>query len=218
LITIKIERNKTRADFASVLAGPRLAIHQRSDDRRRDHSWTHIEQVGHQGALPLDAFHVRAAFVLNNERMARCVSDMPGAATELCAPKNDACPWFLSRRSRLINSRQQITQVFLAFGEVIQLPLSELILVSGAMPSRAHSGSNFNDGRLSRLTLPHLALTSPGAGNSGDRLDLPADDWTVPSTAKPVAAAAMGSVAGSLASEEVDMRGNGAAPQREQKN
>src|SRR5229473_6920568 len=92
LITIKIDRDKTRADFASVLAGPRLAIERASDERPRDHSWAHIEQVARQGALPL------------------------------------------------------------------------------------------NDCR------PPPALTPPSAGTSGDRPDLPADDWTAPSTTKPVAA------------------------------
>jgi len=118
LITIKIDRDKTRADFASVLAGPRLAIERASNERPRDHSWAHIEQVARQGVLPL----------------------------------NDC--------------------------------------------------------------QPPPALTPPSAGTSGDRPDLPADDWTAPSTAKPVAAAAIGSVVGSLASVGTNLWR--VAPQRKQ--
>jgi hypothetical protein len=52
--------------------------------------------------------------------------------------------------------------------------------------------------QLSSPTIPPPA-PPPCAGTSGDRPDLPADDWTAPSTAEPVAAAAIVSVVGSFA-------------------
>jgi len=122
LIAITTDRDKTRADFASVLAGPRLAIERASDERPRDHSWTHIEQVARQGAFPLDD----------------------------CQPSP--------------------------------------------------------------------ALTPPSAGTSDDRSDLPADDWTALSNTASVAAAAIGSVVGSLAGTGTDMWSNTVVRKREQNN
>jgi len=72
--------------------------------------------------------------------------------------------------------------------------------------------------RLSSPTIPPSALTAPCAGTSGDRPDLPADDWTAPSAAKPVAAAAIGSVVGSFAGAGAAMRSDSTVRQQEQKN
>ncbi len=65
-------------------------------------------------------------------------------------------------------------------------------------------------------TIPPPALTSPCAGTFGDRPDLPADDWTTPSTTEPVAAAAIGSVVGSFASAGAAMRSDRIVRQQEQ--
>jgi len=218
LIAIKINQDKTRADFASVLAGPRLAIERASDERLRDHSWAHIEQVGRQGALSLDC-HAGRALVLNCKYVARHISDTLGLATELCATKNDAGSRFLSWFSRLAILRRETTQPFFAPGEMIQLQLGdELILVSTAAPSRARETRRAENRRLSSPIIPPPALTPRCAGASGDRPDLPADDYSAPSTAEPVAAAAIGSVVGSFASAGDAMRCDSILRQQEQKN
>jgi hypothetical protein len=148
LITIKIDCDKLLADCASMLESPQPVVQLRSDERRRNHSWTHIEQIAHQGALPLDDCHAGAALALNYECKARY----------------------------------------------------------------------FENRQLSSRPLPPPALTPPSAGTSGDRPDLPADDWTAPSTAKPVAAAAIGSVVGSLVRAGTDMSSNKVVRKREQNN
>src|SRR6266446_8396199 len=102
MITIKIERDKTRANFARAPAGPQLVVQRRSEKRQRDHSWAHIKQVAHQGAVRLD-----------NCR----------AATELCATNNDAGPPFSRWFSGLIMSYRE-TKLFFASAEMIQLQLA----------------------------------------------------------------------------------------------
>jgi hypothetical protein len=72
--------------------------------------------------------------------------------------------------------------------------------------------------RLSSPTIPPPALTPPCAGTSGDRPDLPADDWTAPYTVEPVAAAAIGSVVGSFAGAGAAMRSDRIVRQQEHKN
>jgi len=219
VITIKIDCDKLLADCASMLGSPQPVVQRRSDERPRDHSWKHIEQIAHQGALPLGDCPARAAVALNCECVARHISDTLGAATELCATKNDAGPQFLSWLSRLVISRRATTRLFLASGEVIQLRLSdELIQVFGAAPRRARKARYFENRRLSSRPLPPPVLTPPSAGTSGDRPDLPADDWTAPSTTASVTAAAIGSVAGSFAGEGADMPSNSVARQRQQNN
>jgi len=121
LITTKIDRDETRADFASVLAGLRLAIKRAGNDPR-DHSCAQTEQVARQWALRLNNYQ------------------------------------------------------------------------------------------------PPPALTAPSADTSGDRPDLPADDWTALSNTASVAAAAIGSVVGSLAGTGTDMWSNTVVRKREQNN
>ena len=197
MITIKIERDKTRANFARAAAGPQLPVRRRSNKRRHDHSWTNIEQVARRGALPLD-----------NCR----------AAAELYATKNDAGPPFLSWFNDLVISYRE-TRLFFAPGGMIQLLLGdELILVSSAAPSRARETSGVGNRRLLSPAIPPPALTPRCAGTSGDRPDLPADDWTAPSSVEPVAAAAIGSVVGSFAGAGAAMRSDSIVRQQEHKN
>jgi hypothetical protein len=197
LITIRIERDKTRANFASAPAGPPLSVRRRSNKRRRDHSWTHIDQVAHQAALRLD-----------NCR----------AATELYATKNDAGSPFLSRFSGPVIS-WRTTKPFFASGEMIQLqPPNELILLSGTAPSRARETRCVENRQLLSPTIPPPAPTPQCAGASGDRPDLPTDDWTAPSIAEPVAAAAIGLVAGSFSAAGAAMRSDCIVRQQAQNN
>ena len=81
-----------------------------------------------------------------------------------------------------------------------------------ATPNRARKMSRVENRRL----IPPPALTLRCAGTSGDRPDLPADDWTAPRTAEPVAAAAIGSVVGSFSDASASILSDGIVEQREQ--
>ena len=197
MITIRIERDKTRANFARAAAGPQLPVRRRSNKRRRDHSWTHIDQVAHQAALRLD-----------NCR----------AATELCTTNNGDDPPFLSWFIGFVISCRE-TKLFFASGEMIQLQLAnELILLSGTVPSRARETRCVENRQLVSPTIPPPAPTPRCAGASGDRPDLPADDWTAPSIAEPVAAAAIGSAVGSFSAAGAAMRSDCIVRQQAQNN
>jgi type IV secretion system protein VirD4 len=97
-------------------------------------------------------------------------------------------------------SRQETARPLLTAGEVMQLPPGdELVLVSGLQPIRARKVRYYEDARLKSRILPPPALTTAGAGTSGDR---PAarDDWA--SLLPPKAGATDGSVTGPLADED----------------
>ena len=196
MFTIKIERDKPHANFASALAGPQLAVQRQSGDLLRSHCAENIEQATHQGALLLH--------------------DTP-PAMKLRPSKNHAGTRFLSRLSRLVISRWKITRLLPAPCKVIQFQLNDkLILVSGAAPSRARETRCTESCRLSSTAIPPPALTCPGT--SDDRPDLRADNWTAPCTAEPVAAAAIGLVVGSFAGAGAAMRSNRIARQQKRKN
>jgi hypothetical protein len=204
LITIKIDRDKTRADFASVLASPLLTIQRAGAELQRDDSRVHIERIAKQGTSRFANCNVRPPSATNGKRTARRVSDMLVTVTELCAANNDAGHRLLFWFSRLTISPRETAPLFRASGEAMQLPPGdELIPVSGVAPIRAHKARCFEDRRLSSRTPPPPALTLPGAGASGDRPDLPADDWTALSLTAPVAAAAIGSVVGHMRNSRV---------------
>jgi hypothetical protein len=173
LITIKIERDKTRANFANLLVGPRLAIERASDERAREHLWTHIEQAAHQAALPLDDCHAPAT-----------LHSIPSAWLGVCP---------------------------------IHRLDDELFRVSSAALSRARETRCVENRQLMISTIPPPTLTPRCAGTSGDRPDLPADDWTAPSTTEPVTAAAIRSVAGSFTGAGAAIRSESIVRQ-EQKN
>ena len=196
MFTIKFERDKPHANFASALAGRQFAVQWRRGELHDSHLCTNIEQAAHQGAL-----------LLHN----------PSSPTKLRASKNHAGTQFLSRLSRLVILRRKITQSFPAPCKVIQFQLNDkLILVSGAAPSRARETRCTESCRLSSTAIPPPALTCPGT--SDDRPDLRADNWTAPCTAEPVAAAAIGLVVGSFAGAGAAMRSNRIARQQKRKN
>src|SRR5260370_40169198 len=144
MITIKIERDKTRTNFARAPAGPQPVVQRRSEKRRRDHSWAHIKQVAHQGAVRLD----------------NCC-----ALTELHTTNNHAGPLFFSWFNRLVVSGHE-TKLFLAPGGMTQRQLGDaLILVSRAAPSRARETRCVENRQLSSPTIPPPA-TPQCAGTS----------------------------------------------------
>jgi type IV secretion system protein VirD4 len=166
-------------------------------------SLNQIEKAYGPNNAILDNCHVRVAFATNDERTARRVSDALGTATELRAMKNYAghrlSPWL----GHLMVSRQETARPLLTPGEVMQLPPSdELVLVSGIPPIRAHKARYYEDMRLKSRVLLTPALTTASACTSGDRPAIQADDWTTLPLPDPGAAAAGGSVAGSLAEED----------------
>lgn len=197
MFTIKIERDEPRANFVRAPSGPQLVVQRRSRKWPSDRSWTRIEQVAHRGAVPLDNCHTRA---------------------ELYTTKNDAGPVFLSWFVGLVIWRQK-PKLFFTPGGMIQLPPSdELLLVSSAAPICTRETRCTENRRFSGPAIPPPAPTPRCAGTSGDRPDLPADDWTAPCTAEPVAAAAIGLVVGSFAGAGAAMRGDSITRQKEQKN
>ena len=166
-------------------------------------SLNQIEKAYGPNNAILDNCHVRVAFATNDERTARRISDALGTATELRAMKNYAgsrlSPWL----GHLMVSRQETARPLLTPGEVMQLPpTDELVLVSGIPPIHAHKARYYEDARLKSRILPPPALTTTSAGPFGDRPAAHADDWTTLSLPELGAAAAGGSVAGSLADED----------------
>jgi type IV secretion system protein VirD4 len=144
--------------------------------------------------------------------------DSPPAA-RLRPSKNHASTRFLTRLSRLVISRREITRLLPAPCKVIQFQLSDqLIPVSSAAPSRARETRCTENRRLLGTAIPPPALAPRCAGTSDDRPDLRADDWTAPCTAEPGAAAAIGSAVGSFVGAGAAMRSDGIARQQEQKN
>jgi len=166
-------------------------------------SLNQIEKAYGPNNAILDNCHVRVAFATNDERTARRISDALGTATELRAMKNYAgsrlSPWL----GHLMVSRQETARPLLTPGEVMQLPpTDELVLVSGIPPIRAYKARYYEDARLKSRILAPPALTTTGAGASGDRPAAQADDWTTLSLPEPGAAVAGRSVAGSLADDD----------------
>jgi hypothetical protein len=71
--------------------------------------------------------------------------------------------------------------------------------------------------QLSSPTFPPPA-PPPCVGTSGDRPDLPADDWIAASTAERVVAAAIGLVVGSFVGAGAPMRSDSIVQQQDKKN
>ena len=144
-------------------------------------SLNQIEKAYGQNNAILDNCHVRVAFATNDERTAKRVSDALGTATEMRAMKNYAghrlSPWL----GHLMVSRQETARPLLTPGEIMQLPPhEELVLVSGAPPTRAQKARYFKDPQLqARILSPPkprgLVELAPASG---------ADDW---SSAPPIA-------------------------------
>jgi len=140
-------------------------------------SLNQIEKAYGSNNAILDNCHVRVCFATNDERTARRVSDALGTATEMRAMKNYAghrlSPWL----GHLMVSRQETARPLLTPGEVMQLPVSEeLVLVSGTPPIRAYKARYYEDKRLVARMASPPAPRSHGAG-AGGRLD-PWNDWT----------------------------------------
>jgi len=121
----------------------------------------------------LDNCHVRIAFATNDDRTARRVSDMVGAATAARFQRNYGghrlAPWL----NRVTVSQQENARPLLTPGEVMQLgPDEQLVFVAGCPPIRARKLRYFEDRELRGRCLP-----PPPPGTR----DLPprrGDDWS----------------------------------------
>ena len=119
----------------------------------------------------LDNCHVRVSFATNDERTAKRVSDALGTATEMRAMKNYAghrlSPWL----GHLMVSRSETARPLLTPGEVMQLPLTdEIVMVAGTPPIRAKKARCYEDKRFEERILSPPVLAAPKQGQ--------ADDWT----------------------------------------
>ncbi len=119
----------------------------------------------------LDNCHVRVSFATNDERTAKRVSDALGTATEMKAMKNYAghrlSPWL----GHLMVSRSETARPLLTPGEVMQLPLTdEIVMVAGTAPIRAKKARYYEDARFRDRVLPP---PTPSLGSNAQH-----DDWT----------------------------------------
>lgn len=120
----------------------------------------------------LDNCHVRIAFATNDDRTARRVSDMVGAATAARFQRNYGghrlAPWL----NRVTVSQQENARPLLTPGEVMQLdPDEQLVFVAGCPPIRARKLRYFEDRALRGRCLPP---PPPGTRDFPPRRG---DDW-----------------------------------------
>lgn len=90
------------------------------------------------------------------------VSDALGTATEMRAMKNYAghrlSPWL----GHLMVSRSETARQLLTQGEIMQLPLSdEIVMVAGVPPIRAKKARYYEDARFKERVRPPPALAKP---------------------------------------------------------
>jgi type IV secretion system protein VirD4 len=137
-------------------------------------SLNQIERAYGPNNAILDNCHVRVAFATNDERTAKRISDALGTATEMRDSTNYAghrlAPWL----GHLMVSRQETARPLLTPGEIMQLPLSdEIVMVAGTPPIRAAKARYFEDARFQeRILIPPDPATKPTAANPSS------DDWS----------------------------------------
>lgn len=140
-------------------------------------SLNQVAQAYGEHSSILDNAHVRVAFACNDERTAKRISDMLGVTTESRAQMNYAgsrmAPWL----GHTMVSRQEVPRPLLTPGEVMQLPSTDaLVMTGGSPPIRAHKIRYFNEPVFKSRVRPAPALRpSRGAGipTGWDSLALP---------------------------------------------
>lgn len=140
-------------------------------------SLNQIAQAYGEHSSILDNAHVRVAFACNDERTAKRISDMLGVTTETRAQMNYAgsrmAPWL----GHTMVSRQEVPRPLLTPGEVMQLPPTDaLILTGGSPPIRARKVRYFEEPAFrSRLRppVPVARPTGPGVRTAWDRMSAP---------------------------------------------
>ncbi|MDP3737540.1 MAG: IncP-type conjugal transfer protein TraG [Hyphomonadaceae bacterium] len=140
-------------------------------------SLNQIAQVYGEHSSILDNASVRVAFACNDERTAKRISDMLGQTTETRSQMNYAgsrmAPWL----GHTMVSRQEVPRPLLTPGEVMQLPASDaLVLTGSAPPIRARKVRYFEEPAFRSRLRPavHVLPTQgPGVPTDWDGLTTP---------------------------------------------
>lgn len=141
-------------------------------------SLNQITQAYGEHSSILDNAHVRVAYACNDERTAKRISDMLGVTTETRAQMNYAgsrmSPWL----GHTMVSRQEVPRPLLTPGEVMQLPGTDaLVLTGGAPPIRARKIRYFDHPVFKPRVRPAVILSpvqGPGTPTRWDELALAA--------------------------------------------
>lgn len=131
-----------------------------------------VQAYGEHSSI-LDNAHVRVAFACNDERTAKRISDMLGVTTESRAQMNYAgsrmSPWL----GHTMVSRQEVPRALLTPGEVMQLPASDaLVLTGGSPPIRARKVRYFDEPVFKARLRPQAQFATP----SGSGIPTPWDE------------------------------------------
>jgi type IV secretion system protein VirD4 len=140
-------------------------------------SLNQISQAYGEHSSILDNAHVRVAFACNDERTAKRISDMLGVTTESRSQMNYAgsrmAPWL----GHTMVSRQEVPRSLLTPGEVMQLPATDsLILTGGSPPIRARKVRYFDNPAFASRVRPAVTfppVRGPGVQTVWDGIALP---------------------------------------------
>ena len=140
-------------------------------------SLNQISQAYGEHSSILDNAHVRVAFACNDERTAKRISDMLGVTTESRSQMNYAgsrmAPWL----GHTMVSRQEVPRSLLTPGEVMQLPATDsLILTGGSPPIRARKVRYFDNPAFASRVRPAVTfppVRGPGVQTVWDGVALP---------------------------------------------
>ena len=127
-------------------------------------SLNQIAQAYGEHSSILDNAHVRVAFACNDERTAKRISDMLGVTTETRSQMNYAgsrmAPWL----GHTMVSRQEVPRPLLTPGEVMQLPATDaLILTGGVAADPRAQGSLFRRAGIPARLRPAVRF-APSSG------------------------------------------------------
>jgi type IV secretion system protein VirD4 len=137
-------------------------------------SLNQIAQAYGEHSSILDNAHIRVAYACNDERTAKRISDMLGVTTETRAQMNYAgsrmAPWL----GHTMVSRQEVPRPLLTPGEVMQLPPTDaLILTGGSPPIRAQKVRYYDNPAFCSRVRPAVAfppVRGPGVPTAWDGL------------------------------------------------
>ena len=157
-------------------------------------SLNQISQAYGEHSSILDNAHVRVAFACNDERTAKRISDMLGVTTESRSQMNYAgsrmAPWL----GHTMVSRQEVPRSLLTPGEVMQLPATDsLILTGGSPPIRARKVRYFDNPAFASRVRPAVTfppVRGPGVQTVWDGVALPVTPPAPAPAPKPAKSAA----------------------------
>ncbi|RYD87038.1 MAG: conjugal transfer protein TraG, partial [Sphingomonadales bacterium] len=152
-------------------------------------SLNQIAQAYGEHSSILDNAHVRVAYACNDERTARRISEMLGVTTETRAQMNYAgsrmSPWL----GHTMVSRQEVARPLLTPGEVMQLPPTDaLVLTGGSPPIRAKKVRYFDNPAFRSRVRPAVSFPPPRGRGVPTGWDYPQSPVPVASIAASVSA------------------------------